>query len=120
MIRNFYQILDLPNNANQSEVESAIRKIEDQHKNISDQEWNYLKRIMLRPKARDAYNIAIDKPSYKENFYSPDAMPFTIDPNSAEHIQGIKSEERKRLFLQWRSKFCLFIFFIVSVLLFFI
>ncbi len=117
MIQNFYQILNLPIDANQSEIDAAVQKLEHNHQHIPAQEWHYLKRIMLRPKARIEYNKALSTNDYKEKFFAKDAVPFEIDPTSPEHISGLESEQRKKELQELIKPVSFFIFIIISIAL---
>ena len=117
MTKNYYEILGLTRDASNQEVTEAIEELKKQTESKNSPDFVELERIMLQPKARQAYNNEISSRAYMETFYSKLATPY-IPNNNKEHQEQLSKEAKNRLFLLGARIVCLFLFVFASILLF--
>ena len=119
MVKNFYDILQLPVTARQQEVDWAIDQVKIQNE-VSFADVTLLKKIMRRPKARGAYDAAISASDYKKVFSMKEAQTSGLDSMDMIYLQGPKAKagaaEDNFHFLK---PVCLSLFFVLSFFLFF-
>ena len=119
MVKNFYDILQLPVTARQQEVDWAIDQVKIQNE-VSFADVTLLKKIMRRPKARGAYDAAISASDYKKVFSIKEAQTSVLDSMDMIYLQGPKAKAGvAEDNFHFSKPVCLFLFFVLSFFLFF-